>query len=118
MTATLFAGWSGNFDSSDSTSSVATKDSTSSDKTLKVAVFDMPTLYLMQTFNDMGYYKDNGFFLFIQTLFQLMARAIQMVINAVAEAVTTVVNGIGRKVTDVIDISNRLDGVAAIFLNK
>lgn len=54
MTATLFAGYSGNSDSQDSTSSVATKDSTSSDKTLKVAVFDMPTLYLMQTFNDMG----------------------------------------------------------------
>ena len=59
MTATLFAGCSGNSDSSDSTSSVATKDSTSSDKTLKVAVFDMLTLYLIQTFNDMGYYKDN-----------------------------------------------------------
>ena len=29
-------------------------------ETLKVAVFDMPTLYLIQTFNDMGYYKDNG----------------------------------------------------------
>ena len=60
MTATLFVGCSGNSDSQDSTSSVATKDSTSSGKTLKVAVFDMPTLYLMQTFNDMGYYKDNG----------------------------------------------------------
>lgn len=56
MTATLFAGCSGNSDSSDSTSSVATKDSTLSDKTLKVAVFDMPTLCLMQTFNDMGLY--------------------------------------------------------------
>lgn len=65
----------------------------------------MPTLYLMQTFNDMGYYKDNGFFLFIQTQFQLMARAMQMVIiYAVAEAVTPVVNG--------------LDGIAAIFYNK
>ena len=54
----------------------------------------MPTLYLMQTFNDMVYYKDNGFFLLIQTLFQLMARAMQMVIiYAVAEAVTPVVNG-------------------------
>ncbi|MDY4978189.1 MAG: hypothetical protein SO070_04910 [Ruminococcus bromii] len=85
MTVTLFAGCSGNFDSSDSTPSVATKDSTSSYKTLKVAVFDMPTLYLMQTFNDMGYYKDNGanveflhIFLFIQTLFQLTTRAMQM----------------------------------------
>ena len=60
MTATLFAGCSENSDSQDSTSSVATNDSTSSDKTLKVAVFDMLTLYLMQTFNDMGYYKDNA----------------------------------------------------------
>lgn len=59
MTTTLFAGCSGNSDSSDSTSSVATKDSTSLGKALKVAVFDMPTIYLMQTFNDMGYYKDN-----------------------------------------------------------
>lgn len=41
MTATLFAGCSGNSDSSDSTSSVATKDSTLSDKTLKVAVIVM-----------------------------------------------------------------------------
>ena len=24
----------------------------------------MPTLYLMQTFNDIGYYKDNGFFVY------------------------------------------------------
>lgn len=112
MTATLLAGCSGNSDSSDSTSSVATKVSTSSDKTLKVAVFDMPTLYLMQTFNDMGYYKDNGFFLFIQTLFQLTARAMQMVIiYAVAEAVTPVVNGIGSKVIGVIDTSNGLDGI-------
>lgn len=119
MTATLFAGCSGNSDSSDSTSSVATKDSTSSDKTLKVAVFDMPTLYLMQTFNDMVYYKDNGFFLLIQTLFQLMARTMQMVIiYAVAEAVTPVVNGIGSKVIGVIDTSNGLDGIASIFLNK
>lgn len=79
----------------------------------------MPTLYLMQTFNDMGYYKDNGFFLFIQTLFQLTARAMQMVIiYAVAEAVTPVVNGIGSKVIGVIDTSNGLDGIAAIFLNK
>lgn len=57
-------------------------------------------------------------FLFIQTLFQLTARAIQMVINAVAETVTPVVNGIGSKVIGVIDTSNRLDGIAAIFLNK
>nr|WP_303663716.1 hypothetical protein [Ruminococcus bromii] len=79
----------------------------------------MPTLYLMQTFNDMGYYKDNGFFLFIQTQFQLMARAMQMVIiYAVAEAVTPVVNRIGSKVIGVIDTSNGLDGIAAIFLNK
>lgn len=79
----------------------------------------MPTLYLMQTFNDMGYYKYDGFFLFIQTLFQLTARAMQMVIiYAVAEAVTHVVNGIGSKVIGVIDTSNRLDGIAAIFLNK
>lgn len=98
MTATLFAGCSGNSDSSDSTSSVATKDSTLSDKTLKVAVFDMPTLCLMQTFNDMGYYKVNGFFLFIQMQFQLMARAMQMVIiYAVAEAVIPVANGLAAK---------------------
>lgn len=51
--------------------------------------------------------------------FQLMARAMQMVIiYAVAEAVTPVVNGIGSKVIGVIDTSNRLDGIAAIFLNK
>ena len=71
MTATLFAGCSGNSDSSDSTSSVATKDSTSSDKALKVAVFDMLTLCLMQTFNDMGYYKDNGFFCLFRRYFSL-----------------------------------------------
>lgn len=79
----------------------------------------MPILYLMQTFNDMVYYKDNGFFLFIQTLFQLTARAMQMVIiYAVTEAVIPVVNGIGSKVIGVIDTSNGLDGIAAIFLNK
>ena len=54
MTATLFVGCSENSIHRIQRSSVATKDSTSSDKTLKVAVFDMPTLYLMQTFNDMG----------------------------------------------------------------
>lgn len=58
-------------------------------------------------------------FLFIQTLLQLTARAIQMVIIYVAaEAVTPVVNGIGSKVIGVIDTSNGLDGIAAIFLNK
>lgn len=45
-------------------------------------------------------------FLFIQTLFQLTPRAMQMVIiYAVAEAVTPVVNGIGSKVIGVIDTS-------------
>lgn len=58
-------------------------------------------------------------FLFIQTLFQLMARPMQMVIiYAVAEAVTPVVNGICSKVIGVINTSNVLDGIAAIFLNK
>lgn len=46
-------------------------------------------------------------FLFIQTLFQLMAWGMQMVIiYAVAEAVTPVVNGIDSKVIGVIDTSN------------
>lgn len=58
-------------------------------------------------------------FLFIQTLFQLMTRAMQMVIiYAVAEAVTPVVSRIGIKVIGVIDTSNGLDGIAATFLNK
>lgn len=58
-------------------------------------------------------------FLFIQTLFQLMTRAMQMVIiYAVAEAVIPVVSRIGIKVIGVIDTSNRLDGIAATFLNK
>ena len=58
-------------------------------------------------------------FLFIQTLFQLTARAMQMaIIYAVAETVTPVVNGIGCKVIGVIYTSNGLDGIAAIFLNK
>ena len=58
-------------------------------------------------------------FLFIQTLFQLMTRAMQMVIiYAVAEAVIPVVSRIGIKVIGVIDTSNGLDGIAAIFLNK
>lgn len=53
-------------------------------------------------------------FLFIQTLFQLTARAMQMaIIYAVAEAVIPVVNGIGSKVIGVIDTSNGLDGIAA-----
>jgi hypothetical protein len=58
-------------------------------------------------------------FLFIQTLFQLMTRAMQMVIiYAVAEAVIPVVSRIGIKVIGVINTSNGLDGIAAIFLNK
>lgn len=58
-------------------------------------------------------------FLFIQTLFQLMTRAMQMVIiYAVAEAVIPVVSRIGIKVIGVIDTSNGLDGIAATFLNK
>ena len=99
MTATLFAGCSGNSDSSDSKSSAATKDSTSSDKTLKVAVFDMPTLYLMQTFNDMGYYNDNGANVEF-TYFPVYSDAISayntgnadVIIYAFAEAVTPDVN--------------------------
>lgn len=120
MTATLFSGCSGNSDSSDSTSSAAAKDSTSSDKTLKVAVFDMPTLYLMQTFNDMGFYKDNGANVEF-TYFPVYSDAISayntgnadVIIYAVAEAVTPVVNGIDSKVIGVIDTSNGLDGIAA-----
>lgn len=58
-------------------------------------------------------------FLFIQTLFQLMTRAMQMVIiYAVAEAVIPVVSRIGIKVIGVIDTSNGLDGIVATFLNK
>lgn len=85
----------------------------------------MPTLYLMQTFNDMGYYKDNGANVEF-TYFSVYPDAISaygtgnadVIIYAVAEAVTPVVNGIGSKVIGVIDTSNGLDGIAAIFLNK
>lgn len=85
----------------------------------------MPTLYLMQTFNDMGYYKDNGANVEF-TYFPVYSDAISayntgnadVIIYAVAEAVTPVVNVIGSKVIRVIDTSNGLDGIAAIFLNK
>lgn len=101
MTATLFAGCSGNSDSSDSTSSVATKDSTSSDKTLKVACrhFILSRLLMIwATTRTTVLMLSLHIFLFIQTLFQLMTRAMQMVIiYAVAEAVIPVVSRIGTE---------------------
>lgn len=74
----------------------------------------MPTLYLMQTFNDMGYYKDNGANVEI-TYFSVYSDAISAcgTGNAdgnylcVAEAAIPVVNGIGGKVIGVIDTSKR-----------
>ena len=82
----------------------------------------MPTLYLMQTFNDMCYYKDNGANVEF-TYFSVYSDAISaygtgnadVIIYAVAEAVTPVVNGIGSKVICVIDTSNRLTVLPLYF---
>lgn len=81
----------------------------------------MPTLYLMQTFNDMGYYKDNTAnveFTYFSVYSDVISAYGTANVDVIIYAVTPVVNGIGSKVIGVIDTSNGLDGIAAIFLNK
>lgn len=91
-----------------------------SNKTIKVGVFDMPTLYLMQTFDEMGYYEKNNanvefvyFPVYSDAISAFNTGNVDMMCYAVAEGVTPVVNGIDCKVIGVFDTSDGLDGIAA-----
>lgn len=87
---------------------------------INIGVFDMATLYLMRTFDDMGYFKENGsnlkftyFNVYSDAISAFNAHKVDMICYAVAEAVAPVVQGIDCKVIGVFDTSNGLDGIAA-----
>ena len=88
---------------------------------ITVGVFDMPTLYLMQTFDDMGYYDKNGanidfeyFPVYSDAISAFNTGNVDMICYAAAEAVAPVVKGIDCKIIGVMDTSNGLDGIAAV----
>ena len=92
----------------------------SSNKKIVVGVFDMPSLYLMQTFDDMGYYEKNGanvefryFAVYSDAISAFNTGNVDMICFAASEAVAPVVKGIDCKIIGVMDTSYGLDGIAA-----
>lgn len=103
-----------------SSSQTGSGDSTE-EKGITVGVFDMGTLYLMQTFDEMGYYKDNGanvkfeyFPVYSDAMTAFNTSNVDMICYACAEAVSPAVNGIDCKIIGVFDTSYGLDGIAAV----
>lgn len=95
--------------------------SESEEGVINIGVFDMATLYLMQTFDSMGYFEENGanlkftyFPVYSDAITAFNTNNVDMICYAVAEAVAPVVNGIDCKVIGVFDTSNGLDGIAAV----
>ena len=91
------------------------------DDPVVIGVFDMPSLYLMQTFDDMGAFEENGanvefefFPVYSDAISAFNTNNVDMIIYACAEAVTPVVNGIDCKIIGVVDTSDGLDGIAAV----
>jgi len=96
------------------------KKGTSGD-TINIGVFDMGTLYLMQTFDEMQYFEKNGanleftyFPVYSDAITAFNTGNVDMICYAVAEGVAPVVNGVDCKVIGVFDTSNGLDGIAAV----
>ncbi|MGN0610493.1 MAG: ABC transporter substrate-binding protein [Ruminiclostridium sp.] len=91
------------------------------DKEIKVGIFDMGTLYLMQTFDEMGYYDKNGanvsfeyFPVYSDAMTAFNTSNVDMICYACAEAVSPAVNDIDCKIIGVFDTSYGLDGIAAV----
>lgn len=89
--------------------------------TINIGVFDMGTLYLMQTFDDMEYFKNNGanleftyFPVYSDAITAFNTGNVDMICYAIAEGVAPVVNGVDCKVIGVFDTSNGLDGIAGV----
>jgi NitT/TauT family transport system substrate-binding protein len=105
---------------STSSSKENTNSSTTEKGSINIGVFDMGTLYLMQTFDDMGYFKDNGanikftyFPVYSDAISAFNTGNVDMICYAASEAVAPVVNGVDCRIIGVFDTSNGLDGIAA-----
>ncbi len=106
LATTLFAGCDSSKDNSDP---------------IVMGIFDMPTLYLMQTFDDMGYFDANDadvdfkyFPVYSDAITAFNTKNVDMICYAIPECVAPIVNGIDCKVIGVFDTSYGLDGVAAL----
>lgn len=102
-------------------SSSKSESESKTDSKIVVGVFDMPSLYLMQTFDDMGYYENNGanvefeyFPVYSDAISAFNTGNVDMICFAASEAVAPVVNGIDCKIIGVMDTSYGLDGIAAV----
>lgn len=96
------------------------EDKIKSDDPIVIGVFDMPTLYLMQTFDDMGYYEKNNanvqftyFPVYSDAISAFNTNNVDMICYAASEAVSPIVNGIDCKIIGAFDTSYGLDGIAA-----
>lgn len=102
-------------------SSSKSESKNKTDEKIVVGVFDMPSLYLMQTFDDMGYYEKNRakvefeyFPVYSDAISAFNTGNIDMICFAASEAIAPVVKGIDCKIIGVIDTSYGLDGIAAL----
>lgn len=102
-------------------SSSATEKNESNEKSITIGVFDMGTLYLMQTFDELGYFDENGanvefeyFPVYSDAMSAFNTSNVDMICYACAEAVSPTVNGIDCKIIGVFDTSYGLDGIAAV----
>lgn len=98
---------------------VSASESDSSDS-IQIGIFDMGTLYLMEAFNDRGYYKDNGanveftyFPVYSDAMSAFNTGNVDMICYAGSEAISPVLSGIDCKIIGVFDTSDGLDGIAA-----
>ena len=88
--------------------------------TLRLGIFALPTHYLMQVFDDMGLYEQNGanvelvFFPGGADCIQAFtAGQLDMIAFAAPDAIPALVNGVDFKIISVYDKSYGLDGIAA-----
>ncbi len=107
--------------SESSTPSGSSESSSVSQEAIVVGVFDMPTLYLMQTFDEMGYYDENGanvefqyFPVYSDAITAFNTNNVDMICYAAPEGVAPIVNGIDVKIIGAFDLSYGLDGIAAV----
>lgn len=103
-----------------SCSSNDSDESSGNTNTLRLGIFALPTHYLMQVFDDMGLYKQNGanvelvFFPGGADCIQAFtAGQLDMIAFAAPDAIPALVNGVDFKIISVYDKSYGLDGIAA-----
>lgn len=91
-----------------------------SSQTVRMGVFPMPTMYLLQVFDEMKILEENGadvelvnFPVYSDCIQAFDTGQIDMIGFAVSESIAPVVSGVDCKVIGMFDKSNGLDGIVA-----